>query len=166
MHGEANCFGQIYFWGYLHGDLGSGHAGEEVNGFKRRVELVFLSLTLTLVIDMLFEKLAPQKGIGFEKHLLHTLPLGLEINSNRQFGFLDQICPKSYFQSKKEKVRITMELCIFELVLSTKFQLKLIILSSWTKSTQKKVFPVENITSSPRTTSVCFLCSQEFETEI
>ena len=60
MHGGANCFGQIYFWGYLHGDLGSGHAGEEVNGFKRRVEVVFLSLTLTLVIDMLFEKLAPQ----------------------------------------------------------------------------------------------------------
>ena len=143
MHGGANCFGQIYFWGYLHGDLGSGHAGEEVNGFKRRVELVFLSLTLTLVIDMLFEKLAPQKGIGFEKHLLHTLPLGLEINSNRQFGFLDQICPKSYFQSKKEKVSITMELCIFELVLSTKFQLKLIILSFWTKFTQKSYFQLK-----------------------
>ena len=56
--------------------------------------------------------------------------------------FLDQICPKRYFQSKTEKVNITitMEVCIFELVLSTKLQLKQIILSSWTKFTPKRYF--------------------------
>ena len=32
------------------------------------------------------------------------------------FDFLDQICPKRYFQSKTEKVNITMKFCIFELV--------------------------------------------------
>ena len=33
-----------------------------VRAFKDRVKLVFLSLTLTWVIDILFEKLAPQIG--------------------------------------------------------------------------------------------------------
>ena len=32
------------------------------------------------------------------------------------FGFLDQICTKTYFQLKAEKVNITMEFFIFELV--------------------------------------------------
>ena len=36
-----------------------------------------------------------------------------------------------------------MEFCVFELVLSTKFQLKLIILSSWTKFTQKWYFQLK-----------------------
>ena len=58
-----------------------------------------------------------------------------------------------------------MEFCIFELVLSTKFQLDNFELLGQIYP-PKKVFPVENITSSPRATSVCVLCSQEFETEI
>ena len=58
-----------------------------------------------------------------------------------------------------------MEFCIFELVLSTKFQLDNFEFLDQIYP-QKKVFPVESIKSSPRTTSVCVLCSQEFETEI
>ena len=37
-------------------------------------------------------------------------------SSNWQFDFLDQIFPKRHFQMKTEKVNITMEFCIFELV--------------------------------------------------
>ena len=47
-----------------------------------------------------------------------------------------------------------MEFCIFELVLSTKFQLDNFEFLDQIYP-QKKVFPVESITSSPRTTSVC-----------
>ena len=39
------------------------------------------------------------------------------------FKFFDQICPKSYFRSKNEKVNITTEFCVFELVKVANFRL-------------------------------------------
>ena len=42
--------------------------------------------------------------------------------------FWTNFVQKGYFQSKTEKVNTTTELCIFELVLVSKFQFKLIIL--------------------------------------
>ena len=55
--------------------------------FKDWAKLIFLSLILTYVIDILFE--TPQTGIEFEKHLLHTVPLGLGI-SRKSFLFKEK----------------------------------------------------------------------------
>ena len=47
---------------------------------KAKLSSAFLLLTLTWGIDILFEKLTPQKkGVEFEKHLLHTMSMGLGI---------------------------------------------------------------------------------------
>ena len=62
--------------------------------------------------------------------------------------------------SRKQKSEYHHGILHIWISLGTKFQLKLIILSFWTKFTPKKVFPVENRTSSPRTTSLCFLCGK------
>ena len=61
--------------------------------------------------------------------------------SSDSFVFLNQICPKGEFQSKTEKVNITTEFSIFELVLDAKFHLKQTILSFCTKFVQKRYFP-------------------------
>ena len=53
-----------------------------------------------------------------------------------------------------------MEFCMFELDLSTKFQLKTDDFEFLDQIYPKKAFPVANRTSSPMTTSVCFLCSK------
>ena len=62
---------------------------------------------------------------------------------------------KSYFQSKAEKSEHHHGILHIWISLGTKFQPKLMILSFCTKFPQKKVFPVENRTMSPRNTSLC-----------
>ena len=57
-------------------------------GFKGRVKLVFLLLTLTWVIHILFEKLTPLIRIEFEKHILYTMSLGLGVSCNDCLLFL------------------------------------------------------------------------------
>ena len=69
----------------------------------------------------------------------------------KQFSFFGPNLPKKVFPVKNRKISKFP---------SAKFQLKLIILSFWTKFMQKKVFPIEKRTSSPRTASLYFLCSK------
>ena len=51
-------------------------------------------------------------------HIILHIQIGLVRNfsSTNNFDFLYQICPERYFQWKTEKVSITMEFCIAELV--------------------------------------------------
>ena len=69
----------------------------------------------------------PQEGFFSSKtekvntnivYIILHIQISLVQNSAQtdNFDFLDQICPKRYFQSKIEKMNITMEFCIFELV--------------------------------------------------
>ena len=51
---------------------------------------------------------------------------------------------KVYVRSITEKMNVTIEFFIFELVLSTNFQLKLTILIFLDQNLPKKVFPVKN----------------------
>ena len=64
MHGEQTFCANL--WGVvLHGTNDEIMQGEKLmvnGGFKGRVKLVFLSLTLIWVIDIVFEKLTPQIG--------------------------------------------------------------------------------------------------------
>ena len=84
-------------------------------------------------------------GLNQKNWTLHIVYVVLHIqislvrnfNSNWEFWFLDQICPKTHLQSKTKKVNITMELHIW-ISLGTKLQLKLIILSFQIKCTPKK----------------------------
>ena len=58
--------------------------------------------------------------------------------------FLSKFPQKGYSRSKTEKVNITIELCIFEFSLGTKFYLKLNtaieLINFWTKCAQKGYF--------------------------
>ena len=63
--GGTNFFGQIYrgmFYMGTNDQIVQGESLWLLRSFKDRVKLVFLSLTLTRVVDILFEKLTPQIG--------------------------------------------------------------------------------------------------------
>ena len=93
--------------------------------------------------------------------ILHIqISLVQNFSSNWQFWFFGPNLPKKSFAVKNRKSEHHHGILHILISLVAKFQLKLIILSSWTKFTQKRLFPVENRTSSPKTTSVCFLCSK------
>ena len=65
LHGGTNLFGQIYRWMFYMGTNDQIVQGESLwllRRFKDQVKLVFLSLTLTRVVHILFEKLTPQIG--------------------------------------------------------------------------------------------------------
>ena len=65
-------------------------------------------------------------------------------SSNWQFDFLDQTCPKMYFLLKIErKSEHHHGILHIWISLGGKFQLKLIILSFWTKFTQKRYFQLK-----------------------
>ena len=81
-------------------------------------------------------------------------------NSDSQFWFFGPNLSKKVFPVKNKKSEHHHGILHIWISLGTKFQLKLTILTFWTKFTQKKIFPVESRTSSPRTTSVCFFCSR------
>ena len=78
-------------------------------------------------------------------HIFYII-LDIEINlvqiflSNWQFWLFGPNLPKKVFPVENRKVNITLEFSMFELVLSAKFQFKLIILNSWTKFTPRKKF--------------------------
>ena len=80
------------------------------------------------------------------------------------FGNNSQNTRKSRYKTFLILSSFTEFLCFVPNILSrtvgTKFQLKLIILSFWTKFSPKKLFPVKNRTSNPRTTNFYFLCSK------
>ena len=63
--------------------------------------------------------------------------------------------PKKLFQVENKKSERRHGILHILISLDAKFQLKLIILS-FGPNLPKKVFPVDNRTSSPRTASVCF----------
>ena len=93
--------------------------------------------------------------------ILHIqISLVQNFSSNWQFWFFGPNLPKKAFAVKNRKSEHHHGILHILISLVTKFQLKLIILSSWTKFTQKDCFQVENRTSSLSTTSVCFLCSK------
>ena len=83
-------------------------------------------------------------------------------SSNWQFWFFGPNLPKKSISSQKLKKWTSSLNSAYSNYSSAKFQLKLIILRFWTKITKftKRVFPVENRTSSPRTTNLYFLCSK------
>ena len=81
-------------------------------------------------------------------------------SSNWQFWFFGSNLPKKVNPLQNRKSEYHHGILHIWICLGTKFQLKLIILSFWTKFTQKKVFPVENRTSISRTTNLFFLCSK------
>ena len=88
--------------------------------------------------------------------ILHIqISLVRNVSSNWQFWFFESNLPKKVFPVKNWKSQHQHEILHIWISLGTKFQLKLIILSFLTKFTQKKVFLVENRTSSPRTISFC-----------
>ena len=67
----------------------------------------------------------PKKGISSlnQKKEYNDWVLHIQISLHTKFQFkltflffFDQICPENYFQPKTEKVNITIEFCIFELV--------------------------------------------------
>ena len=66
---------------------------------------------------------------------------GLSGNIKIPNRFLKQSLQKT---SKTEKMNTTIEFCIFEIVLGTKFQLNLTIMIFWTKLTPKKYFQSKN----------------------
>ena len=82
----------------------------------------------------------------------------LNFSSKWQFSFFGPNLPKKVFLVEKRESEHDHGILHIWISLGTKSPLKLIILSFWTKYTEKKVFPVENRTSSPRT---CFLCSKQ-----
>ena len=82
------------------------------------------------------------------------------VRNSAQFWFFGSDLPKKVVPLENRKSEYHHRILHIWISLGTKFQLKLIILSFWTKFTQKKVFLVENRTSSPRTTSLWFLCSK------
>ena len=93
--------------------------------------------------------------------ILHIqISLVRNFSSNWQFWFFGPNLPKKVFPVENRKSEHHHGILHIWISLGTKFELKLIILSFWTKFIQKKVFPVENRTSSPRTTSVWFLCNK------
>ena len=93
--------------------------------------------------------------------ILHIqISLVQNFNSNWQFRFFGPNFPKKVFPVKNRKSKHHHEILHILISLGTKFQPILILLSFWTKFIQKKVLPVENRTSSPRTTSVCFFSSK------
>ena len=110
----------------------------------------------------------PKKGFSGLKqkkwtaHIFYII-LYIQINlvqnfsSNWQFCFFAPHLPKKVFPVENRKSEHHHEILHIWISLGTKYQLKLIILSFWTKFTQN-IFPVKSRTSSPRTTSVCFLC--------
>ena len=61
------------------------------------------------------------------------------------FDFLDQICPKKAFPVKNRKREHYHEILNIPISLSTKFQLKLTILSFWIKFTQKGYFQLRTL---------------------
>ena len=72
-------------------------------------------------------------------------------SSNWQFWFFGSNLPKKVFPVKNRKNEHHHGILHIWISLGTKFQLKLIILSFWTKFTQKRYFQLKT-TSSPRTT--------------
>ena len=56
----SKFIGECFTWGPIIRSYKRGEASLWLRGFKGQVKLVFLSLTLTWVIDILFEKLTPQ----------------------------------------------------------------------------------------------------------
>ena len=69
--------------------------------------------------------------------------------------FIQKIC--SGWKKKMWTYYVILHIWI---ILRTKFQLKLTIFEFLDQIYPKRVFSVETRTSSPRTTSVCFLCSK------
>ena len=72
------------------------------------------------------------KSVSSQKQKRWTAPLNSAYSnsswyqisvSTNNFDFFDQICQTKYFQSKTEKVNITNEFCISELVLVPNFSL-------------------------------------------
>ena len=104
-------------------------------------------------------------GLTWTPHIffiiLHIqISLVRNFSSNWQFWFFGPNLPKKVFPVENRKSEHHHGILHIWISLGTKFQLKLIILSFWTKFILKKLFPVENRTSSPRTKSFCFLCSK------
>ena len=86
-----------------------------------------------------------QKGISSLNQKKWTAPLNSAYSNQStyqisvktdNFKIFDQICPTKYFWSKTEKVNITNEFCIFELVPVTNFSLMIF----WTESSQNTYF--------------------------
>ena len=69
-----------------------------------------------------------------------------KFSSNWQFWFFGPNLPKKVFPIKNRKSEHRHGILHIWIILGTKFQLKLTILSFWTKFTPKKVFSVENKT--------------------
>ena len=92
--------------------------------------------------------------------ILHIqISLVQKFSSNWRFWLFGPNLHKKVFPVKNRKSEHHHGILHIWNSLGTKFQLKLIILSFWTKFTQK-TFPVEKRISSPRTSSVSFLCSK------
>ena len=84
--------------------------------------------------------------------ILHIqISLVRNFSSNWQFRFFGPYFPKKVFPVKNRKSKHHHEILHILITLGTKFQPKLIILSFWTKFTQKRYFQLKT-TSSPRTT--------------
>ena len=79
--------------------------------------------------------------------ILHIqISLVRNFSSNWQFWFFGPNLPKKVFPIKNRKSEHCHGILHIWIILGTKFQLKLTILSFWTKFTPKKVFSVENKT--------------------
>ena len=79
--------------------------------------------------------------------ILHIeITLARNFSSNWQFWFFGPNLPKKVFPIKNRKSEHRHGILHIWIILGTKFQLKLTILSFWTKFTPKKVFSVENKT--------------------
>ena len=104
-----------------------------------------------------FSGLKQKKWTPHILYIILHIQIGLVRNfsSNWQFWFFESNLPKKVFPVKNKKSEHHHRILHIWISLGTKFQPKLMILSFCTKFPQKKVFPVENRTMSPRNTSLC-----------
>ena len=76
--------------------------------------------------------------------ILHIeITLARNFSSNWQFWFFGPNLPKKVFPIKNRKSEHRHGILHFWIILDTKFQLKLITLSFWTKFTQKRYFQLK-----------------------
>ena len=109
-----------------------------------------------------FSGLKRKKGTPLIFHtILHIqISQARNFSSNWQFWFFGSNLPKKVFPVENTKSEHHHRILHIWISVSTKFQLKLIILSFWNKFTPKRYFQSKT-TSSPRTASLCFLCSKD-----